>query len=115
MSKILIVEDNEDIAGLYRNIFRNHETEVVRSGEHAIAQLEKNRYHLVLLDMHLPFVSGMEVLKYLRKKKPSRTGVFVISADDTLKYEAMSIGIEHWMTKPIELDELMRKAKPYLL
>ncbi|KAB2905887.1 MAG: response regulator [Anaerolineae bacterium] len=113
MADILIVEDNPDIALLYERVFRNYQTETVNSAENALELLRRNHYQLVVLDLHLPEISGMEVLRQLRKSRHP-THILVISADDTLKHEAVSLGIDYWMTKPIEIDELMFKARELL-
>ncbi len=114
MAHILIVEDNKDIALLYERIFRNHTTQIVDSAERAIECLNHQQYGLVVLDMHLEKVSGLEVLKHIREKDHTMR-IFVISADDSLKYQALDFGIDLWMTKPIELDELMLKANQTLM
>lgn len=116
MAKILVVEDNPDLAKLYQRVFHKHETLLVETAWGAIAMLEQHRnIALVLLDMHLPEVSGLVVLEHIRKL-PHRSGmnVFVISADDSLRPKAELIGIQFWMTKPVELDNLMEAAEPYL-
>ncbi|MBZ0305080.1 MAG: response regulator [Anaerolineae bacterium] len=115
MSHILIVEDNSDLALLYKRAFHDYDTESVETAWDAIASLEKNQYRLVILDMHLPEVPGMVVLQHIRKMpEGDKQIVFVVSADDSLKYKAERVGIQFWMTKPVDLDELVEAAKPYL-
>lgn len=114
MPKLLVVEDNEDLAILYQRSFKDIETDVVGTAWDAIAKLEKNTYQLVILDMHLPEVPGMVVLHHIRKMPGGdKINVFIVSADDTLRGKATQVGIQAWMTKPIEIDALVEAAAPY--
>ncbi len=103
MPRILIVEDNSDIATLYQRALMIHENTIADSAETAMSYLQNADYDLVILDMHLPSQSGLDVLKCIREKN-NHTKVFVISADDLLRQKCEAIGIDSWMTKPIELD-----------
>jgi two-component system OmpR family response regulator len=113
MKSILIVEDNPDIAMLYQRVYMQHHTDTVDNVHDALMLLGKNHYDLVILDMHLPGRNGMDVLEYIRAQH-IETHIFAISADDSFKYDARNMGISHWMTKPIELDELISVSAIYL-
>lgn len=116
MARLLVVEDTPELMTLYKRAFREHQVVGVETAWDAIATLEKDQhFNLVILDMHLPEVPGMVVLQHIRKMPNGKhLSVFVVSADDTLRGKAELVGIQHWMTKPIEIDELMDAAEPYL-
>lgn len=108
MRRILIVEDNSDIALLYQRALFQHQHIIVSSAEAAIDIFEQETFDLVILDLHLPEKSGLTVLQHIRAHPTKKqTKVFVISADDLLREDCRVLGIEGWMTKPIELDELI--------
>ncbi len=113
MPRILIVEDNADIATLYQRALMLHENTVASSAESAILQLQDHEFDLVILDMHLPSKSGLDVLKNIRANG-NGTKVFVISADDLLRPTCEAIGIDSWMTKPIELDVFIDRVNTLL-
>lgn len=114
MPRILIVEDNFDIATLYQRALMLHENTVAESAESAMMHLENNHYDLVILDMHLPTKSGLDVLKNIRANGNNGTKVFVISADDLMRQTCEAIGIDSWMTKPIELDVFIERVNRLL-
>lgn len=115
MGQVLIVEDNPDIGVLYQRALFSHEHTIVKNAEAALELLKEKRYDLIILDMHLPNKSGIEVLKYIRHELQDKdTPVFAISADDLMRQPCEAIGIQAWMTKPIELDKLMEKAAELL-
>jgi CheY-like chemotaxis protein len=115
MTNILIVEDNPDINLLYQRLFFNQKTECALNGIDAINLLRSHQYDLVLLDLHLPKVSGVEVLEFLRAQPENKEAVVIIvSSDDALKHRCQDIGINHWLTKPIEIEELLTTVHQYL-
>lgn len=115
MGHVLIVEDNPDIGVLYQRALFSHKHTIVKNAEAALELLKDKRYDLVILDMHLPNKPGIEVLKYIRhERQDTDTPIFAISADDLMRQPCEAIGIQAWMTKPIELDKLMEKAAELL-
>ncbi len=111
MAQILIVEDNTDIATLYQRALMFHQHTLASSAERALEILLEKSFDLVILDMHLPEKPGIVVLDYIRhSEKHKSTKVFAISADDLMREECRKLGIEAWMTKPIEVDELITKV-----
>jgi two-component system chemotaxis response regulator CheY len=115
MANILIVEDNPDVNLLYQRLFFRQEIDCALNGMEAIESLDKKQYDLVLLDLHLPKVSGVEVLEFLRgQDKHREVVVIIVSSDDTLKHRCQDIGINHWLTKPIEIEDLLTTVQKYL-
>ena len=111
MGKILIVEDNADIGILYTRALFNHEHKLINNAEDAMKLLPDEKFDLIILDMHLPEASGLQFLEYLRRQlEDTATPVFAISADDLQRGKCEALGIQAWMTKPIELDKLMDTA-----
>jgi CheY-like chemotaxis protein len=105
--QVLIVEDNEDICELYSRLLRGHNTKIVDDGETACKLLDEEIYDLMILDMHIKTRTGLEVLEHARRNpKYARTLIMAISADDTLRRPAREIGVDFWMTKPIDIDRL---------
>lgn len=115
MGQILIVEDNSDISMLYTRALFGHDHTMVDSAEKGIAEINNRNFDLIILDMHLPEKSGISLLKHIREtQNDPETPIFVISADDLFRAECESLGINAWMTKPIEVDVLMDTAKKVL-
>ncbi|MHB8520440.1 MAG: response regulator [Limisphaerales bacterium] len=82
MKKILIVEDDAIVASIYRNKLQNegYDVEIVADGERAIAQLKSAPPDLILLDLGLPKINGVDVLKAIRSNPATASvGVIVLS------------------------------------
>ncbi|HYN65588.1 MAG TPA: response regulator transcription factor [Ornithinibacter sp.] len=114
--RILVVDDDETIRRTLRiNLrARGYEVEEVGSGRDALSTLDDAPPDLVILDLGLPDVDGVEVLRRLRRS--SRVPVVVLSArqqsDD--KVEALDEGADDYVTKPFGMDELMARVRSAL-
>ena len=113
MAKLLIVDDEMDVREFAANFFRKRKIEVntAASGEEALEFIKNQKPNLVLLDINMPGIDGIETLRRLREtnkdvkvimvtgKKPDESG-----ASDQCK----QLGIIDYIHKPLELDELER-------
>ena len=114
--RVLVVDDDETIRRTLRiNLrARGYEVEEVATGRDALSTVEDAPPDLVILDLGLPDVDGVEVLRRLRRT--SRVPVVVLSArqqsDD--KVEALDEGADDYVTKPFGMDELMARVRSAL-
>lgn len=114
--RILVVDDDETIRRTLRiNLrARGYEVEEVASGRDALSTIEDAPPDLILLDLGLPDVDGVDVLRRLRQS--SDVPVVVLSArqqsDD--KVEALDEGADDYVTKPFGMDELMARVRTAL-
>lgn len=114
--RVLVVDDDETIRRTLRiNLrARGYEVEEVATGRDALATLDDAPPDLVILDLGLPDLDGVEVLRRVRAR--SRVPVVVLSArqqsDD--KVEALDEGADDYVTKPFGMDELMARVRSAL-
>lgn len=112
MERILIIEDEKDVNQLLAQTLQGngYETVSVRNGLDGISALQSQRFDLVLLDLMLPFKSGDEVLKEIRKD--SDIPVIVISAKDLVgtKIDLLTLGADDYITKPFDLREVTARV-----
>ncbi len=103
--QILIIEDNPDISSLIQLVLRKAPADVVHlsTANAAWPQLEKQRPDLILLDMMLPGLSGMDFLSALREDSRFKTvPVIVVSirADTAFRRQAQELGVARYLMKP---------------
>lgn len=112
MERILIIEDEKDVNQLLAQTLQNsgYEAESVHNGLDGISRLRNQRFDMVLLDLMLPFKSGDEVLKEIRKD--SDIPVIVISAKDLVgtKIDLLTLGADDYITKPFDLGEVTARV-----
>jgi DNA-binding NtrC family response regulator len=117
-AKILIVDDDADIVAMLEDRLQSlgYGTVAARDGQQALEQIAQESPHLVLLDLTLPKVSGLDVLKHLnRSKHTDNLPVVVMTAHGSIDaaVEAMKEGAYDFLTKPLDKDHLLlviRKA-----
>ena len=115
--RILIVEDDNLLgdgirAGLSQN---GYAADWVEDGAAAETAMMTNDYELIILDLGLPKVSGLEVLKNMRTKEDD-TPVIILTAQDGVedRIKGLDSGADDYLTKPFDLDELTARIRALL-
>ncbi len=108
LPKVLVADDEPNMEWLFRSSFGDEfEISGARSGEEALERLAQERFDLVMLDLKLPGMDGMAVLKQIKQLHP-KTPVVMMTAYGTVKtaVEAMKVGAHDYVTKPFDVEEL---------
>lgn len=117
MTKILIVEDEERIWSFLRKGLQagGYTSSVAETGEEALALLSTGGYDLVLLDIGLPDIDGLEVLRRMRIKD-RQTPVIVLTARDAVsdRVAGLEIGADDYVGKPFAFEELLARVRVQL-
>lgn len=113
--KILLVDDEKEITGALSQILLGQGYRVVQagSGDEAAAIIQEDAVDLVILDLNMPGLSGIEVLKRLKVKAP-RTRVVVLTGFPELEPEVRKIGCDGFITKPLAVSELVERINALL-
>jgi len=110
MAKILVVDDNPDVLKLIADILESngYEVKTFSDGASAIKELESNDYDVVLTDLMMPDVDGMQVLRNAILKTP-KTICIILTGHGTIKssVEAIKKGAFDYITKPVSPSELL--------
>lgn len=114
MSRILIVEDERGLSSFLEKGLgsRGYSTKVVDDGASAMAFASDEDFDLVILDLGLPDVDGLSVLRELRRRG-ERMPVIILTARDDLgdKIEGLDAGGDDYVTKPFKLEELLARVR----
>ncbi|MED4018685.1 response regulator transcription factor [Sutcliffiella cohnii] len=115
--KILIVEDEANIARVLQLELEHegYETSIVSDGESALQSVERETWSLLLLDVMIPILSGIEVLRRMRSTG-NQTPVILLTARDTIVDKVMGLdqGANDYVTKPFEIEELLARVRACL-
>lgn len=111
--KILLVEDDAEISEMLKNYLKTENYDVVCAfdGEEACRQFDAETFSLVLLDLMIPKISGMDVMQHIRKR--SFVPVIILSAKDTEtdKTLGLALGADDYITKPFSVVEVLARMK----
>jgi two-component system, OmpR family, KDP operon response regulator KdpE len=116
MSAVLLVEDDRMLRRALRASFRNWDFDVAEagSGEEALSTISESRPDLVILDLTLPGIDGLETLRHLRTF--TEVPVVVLTVRDSLrdKVTALESGADDYVLKPFQPEELLARARAHL-
>jgi DNA-binding response OmpR family regulator len=115
--RLLLVEDDTMIGEAVLDQLRaeHYAVDWVRDGEMALTALQSQTYDLVLLDLGLPRVDGLDVLRALRGRK-LRVPVLIATARDSVqqRVQGLDAGADDYILKPYDLDELLARIRALL-
>ena len=111
---ILIVEDEEKLSRILQLEleYENYASEIAHNGEDALKIIEEKNWDLVLLDIMLPGLSGMEVLRKVRKTDLT-TPIILLTARDEVydKVSGLDLGANDYITKPFQIEEVLARIR----
>jgi DNA-binding response OmpR family regulator len=112
--RILVVEDNMDLAQLLEIHLRDLSCDVdlAFDGDAGLAKADSNDYDLIILDLMLPGLDGLEICRRLRTK-PAYTPILMLTSKSTEldRVLGLEIGADDYVTKPFSIRELMARVK----
>src|SRR3989442_13440136 len=118
--KVLIVEDQHDIAGLIKHTLErtgDAEAEIVGSGHAALKAVADHPPDLIILDLNLPVLSGIEVCRILRSRSEAKSlPIIMLTArtNEDDRVSGLELGADDYITKPFSLRELSARVRAVL-
>ena len=111
MPRVLVVDDEPDFIELLREFLtaKGYEVIAASNGEEALRKVKEERPHLILLDVRMPKMNGLEVLKQVRDID-HEVGVIMVTAvnEEETGRQALKLGAFDYITKPLDLKYLER-------
>ena len=117
MPKILVVEDEPDmLRGLRDNLeFEHYEVDAARDGESALKKISASSYDLIILDIMLPKLSGLDVCKRVREQGVTTPIIMLTARSEEIdKVLGLELGADDYVTKPFGVRELLARVKAIL-
>ena len=112
--RLLLIEDDTMIGEVVLDLLRDegYAVDWVRDGELAVAALATTRYDLLLLDLGLPKLDGISLLRQIRSQRLS-TPVLITTARDAVaqRIEGLNLGADDYLVKPYDLEELLARIR----
>ena len=116
--KIVLAEDNSMLSMVlkFRLEKEGFELLVAADGKEALDLIEQHNPELILTDIMMPFISGLEVISYVRNKLNLQTPIVVFSAagQEKIVLQAFDLGATDFMTKPLSPNGLVLRIKRLL-
>jgi DNA-binding response OmpR family regulator len=116
--KILICEDNPMAMKTLSVVLERsgYDADLADDGNVGIEMLQKNDYDLLVIDIHLPYRSGLELIKFVRSDQGKDTPVIILTAfsDSQMQRQAGELGISDYIIKPFNPVDLVSKINSIL-
>jgi two-component system chemotaxis response regulator CheY len=113
---VLVVDDDTDIRESISHLleFEGYKIAMASNGVEGFAQLKEKRPSLILLDLMMPVMDGWQFKTQL-DSNPEFNGIpiVVVSADGNIREKSESIGVSEFLTKPIEIEHLLKIVEKY--
>lgn len=117
MSRVLIIEDDREISDLISIHLKDMELEVSQSydGKDGLLKAINEKFDLIILDIRLPYMDGLEVCKKIRMEKIQSLVLILTSKSEEIdKVLGLEIGADDYLTKPFSIRELVARVKALL-
>lgn len=117
MSRVLIIEDDREISDLISIHLKDMELEVSQSydGKDGLLKAVNEKFDLIILDIRLPYMDGLEVCKKIRMEKIQSLVLILTSKSEEIdKVLGLEIGADDYLTKPFSIRELVARVKALL-
>ena len=112
--KILLADDEKELSRAIATILKysNYEVDIVFNGKEAIDKVKENIYDLIILDVMMPVMDGIQALKEMRKNK-IKTPIMLLTAKAQIddKVEGLDSGANDYLTKPFDKKELLARIR----
>lgn len=109
MMKLLVVDDENEICEFLKSFFeeRNYTVSVATSGEDALEAMKQEKPQVVLLDIKMPGMDGVQALREMKTKYPKVKVIMVTAIETRDKIEeCLRLGADNYITKPLSLEYL---------
>jgi two-component system, OmpR family, KDP operon response regulator KdpE len=115
-SRILVVDDEPQIARVLRRSLsaRGYEVQVASDGEEALATFDSWKPDIVITDLSMPNMGGLELCRRLRAVTSVPIIVLSVKGEERAKVEALDLGADDYVTKPFGIDELLARVRATL-
>ncbi len=118
--KVLVAEDSSVIQNLTKKIlqFQNFEISSAKNGQEVIGMLSQENYDVVLMDINMPVMDGMECAKQIRAMSdPAKAEIPILAITGNARNYSMEdfkeVGINEFLPKPLNFDNLVEMVKKY--
>jgi two-component system KDP operon response regulator KdpE len=115
-AKILVVDDEPQIRRVMRTTLTSHGYEVhdARSGEDALDAMQGQRFDLILLDVNMPGMGGLEACRRIRESSDAAIIMLTVRSAEEQKVAALDAGADDYVTKPFGMPELLARIRAAL-
>lgn len=117
MIKVLLIDDEEELVTTLKErlAYRDLDADYSLNGADGIQKIRKNQYDVVVLDLKLPGISGIETMRVIKAERPKLPIIFITGHGNSDMQEELPQGAFEYLQKPISIDKLVETINKALL
>jgi DNA-binding NtrC family response regulator len=120
MKRILVVDDEKSVAFFLReniaDLYPEYEVEMACSGEKAMGKIVTEPFDLVVTDLCMPDIGGLEIIRHLHQISPRASAILITAyGGSRVEAEARRLGVRGCLTKPFDMDDFTQVVQEALL
>jgi DNA-binding response OmpR family regulator len=114
--KVLVVEDDDDLSSLIESVLtdQGYEVLVARNGQQALDAVAEVMPRLILLDIRMPIMDGLQFATEFHRRYGHVAGIVVMTASEDAELRAQEAQADGWLGKPFDLDKLCASVERYV-
>jgi two-component system, OmpR family, KDP operon response regulator KdpE len=115
-ARVLVVDDEPEVRRALQTSLsrRGYDVQLAANGEEALAEFARHRPDLLLLDLQLPGLSGLEVCRQIRELSDLPIVILSVQGDEPPKVQALDLGADDYVMKPFGMEELLARMRAAL-
>ena len=115
-ARVLVIDDEPEVRRALRTSLggRGYDVETASDGEEALREFERHLPDVVLLDLQLPDMGGLEVCEWIRERSSVPIIVITARGEEAIKVRALDLGADDYVTKPFSVEELVARMRAAL-
>lgn len=117
MKKILVVDDKESVTIILKQMLEQggYEVEVATNGEEALEIMKKGRFDMLITDINMPVMNGVELLNKTRELFPKMPVIFITAyGKDKIIIDAVKVGLSDFIEKPFRMEDILKTVKEHI-
>lgn len=117
MKKILVVDDEESVRFILKQMLETggYSVDVANNGQEALEALKSSRFDMLITDINMPVMNGVELLNKTREEFPGMPVIFITAyGKDKIILEAMKVGLADFIEKPFRMDYVLKTVQEHM-
>ncbi len=117
MKKILVVDDRESVRVILKQMLEQggYSAEVADNGEEALETLKNGHFDMLITDINMPVMNGVELLNKTKEAFPSLPVIFITAyGKDKIIIDAIKVGLSDFIEKPFRMEDILKTVKDHI-
>jgi DNA-binding NtrC family response regulator len=117
MKKILVVDDKESVRVILKQMLEQggYSADTAKDGDDALAMMKNTPYDMLITDINMPVMNGVELLNRTKEAFPAMPVIFITAyGKDKIIIDAVKVGLSDFIEKPFKMEDVLKTVKEHI-